>query len=126
MNSQKKPLLYIHQPRMNEVKSSMQDVFRGSSKVTQPKKERIIPQQIETKRRTELYEAAPLGSLKQAEYHPVRKIEKDAVDPIRKKESLGIEPSREDNSASKETRQHQGQLGKDPSYDGYFKPLTPL
>ncbi|MGM0826875.1 MAG: CotO family spore coat protein [Bacillota bacterium] len=114
MNRQKKPLLYIHQPRLNDVKSSMQEVFRGSSSIVQPKKEEGNTRPIEMKRKSaELFEAAPLGRLKQPEYHTIVKRETQEVRPIIKEASKSEEPI-------------QGELGLEHSHDGYFKPLTPF
>ncbi|MFI8577162.1 CotO family spore coat protein [Rossellomorea aquimaris] len=115
MNRQKKPLLYIHQPRLNEVKSSMQEVYRGSSSIVQSKKEERNTGPIEMKRKSaELFEAAPLGRLKQPEYHTIVKRETQEVRPIIKE------------TPNSEEEPNIGEVVREHSHDGYFKPLTPF
>jgi Spore coat protein CotO len=112
LNRQKKPLLYIHQPRLNDVNSSMQEVYRGSpSRNVQPKQVERNVRPVERKS-TELFEAAPLGKLKQAEYHTIVKRE---TEPIKKEAPKSEEP-----------KPIHSELGQEPSHDGYFKPLTPF
>ncbi|WP_187443480.1 CotO family spore coat protein [Rossellomorea aquimaris] len=114
MNRQKKPLLYIHQPRLNDVKSSMQEVYRGSPSIVQPEREERNTQSIEMKRNSaELIEAAPLGRLKQPEYHTIVKREPKEVRSIIK-----------ETTNSEEANQRESGLVH--SHDGYFKPLTPF
>lgn len=114
MNRQKKPLLYIHQPRLNDVKSSMQEVYRGSSSIVQPEREERNTQPIEMKRKsTELIEAAPLGRLKQPEYHTIVKRDTIEARPILKE-------------ISNKEEAIQGEARPEHSHDGYFKPLTPF
>ena len=65
MNKEKKkPLLYIHQPQLKEVRNNMQEVFR-TKRILEEKEQELIQQPIEEKQKNSkpLHESMPLGQL---------------------------------------------------------------